>query len=186
MESTTCSHLPTWGSWGCWWSSCRGKHWLWWRAKWANWSTTKLQVKHLNLLLITLFLSIHTNLTSYLMNVQRLSDSKPHQAVLIFLIDIFILMFPGKLTDAFSSLARKSHFRALSKKLNLVNIHHLYWVWSRISVWMPRWKCFMRYHILCKGAKVRWRIRPACPTRHGVHLQRCLRASELQTHRAGE
>ena len=46
MESTTCSHFPTWGSWGCWWSSRRGKHWLWWRAKWENWSTTKLQVKH--------------------------------------------------------------------------------------------------------------------------------------------
>lgn len=27
---------------------------------------------------------------------------------------------PGKLSDAFSSLAKKSHFRALSRKLNLV------------------------------------------------------------------
>lgn len=29
---------------------------------------------------------------------------------------------PGKLSDAFSSLAKKSHFRALSRKLNLVGV----------------------------------------------------------------
>lgn len=40
----TCSHLPTSGDWGCWWSSNRVKRWPWWRAKWANWSMTKRQV----------------------------------------------------------------------------------------------------------------------------------------------
>lgn len=40
----TCSRSPTSGNWGCWWSSSQGKHWPWWRAKWANWSMTKQQV----------------------------------------------------------------------------------------------------------------------------------------------
>lgn len=39
-----CSHLPTCGSWVYWWSSSRGKRSPPWRAKWANWSTTRLQV----------------------------------------------------------------------------------------------------------------------------------------------
>jgi hypothetical protein len=30
------------------------------------------------------------------------------------------ISFPGKITDAFSSLAKRSNFRAISKKLNLV------------------------------------------------------------------
>lgn len=39
-----CSRLPTCGSWVCWWSSSRGKRSPPWRAKWENWSTTRLQV----------------------------------------------------------------------------------------------------------------------------------------------
>lgn len=45
---------------------------------------------------------------------------------------------------------------------------------------------FIYYHFLCTGAKVGWRVRPARPTRHGLHLQRCLHPSELQARGAGE
>lgn len=41
-------------------------------------------------------------------------------------------------------------------------------------------------YIFWKGAKVGRRVWPACASRHGLHLQRGLRPSELQTHRAGE
>lgn len=37
-------------------------------------------------------------------------------------IKLIAVVLPGKLSDAFSSLAKKSNFRALSKKLNLVGI----------------------------------------------------------------
>lgn len=42
--------------------------------------------------------------------------------VLNYFYFLTIFLFSGKLTDAFSSLAKKSHFRALSRKLNLVCI----------------------------------------------------------------
>lgn len=92
-----------------------------------------------------------------------------------FRFDIFILMFPGKLTDAFSSLARKSHFRALSRKLNLVNIHHLYWIWSRdfclnatlkllhaLSYFV--WRCQSQMRNTTCVSRETWRTSSAVPT----------------------
>lgn len=104
----TCSLLPTSGNWGCWWSSNRAKHWPWWRAKWANWSMTKRQVMKQSCCRSIIFLF-------------SVFFSFAHKCCACFYI-FFTVGFSGKLTDAFSSLTKKSHFRALSRKLNLVCI----------------------------------------------------------------
>lgn len=110
----TCSRLPTSGNWGCWWSSNRAKRWPWWRAKWANWSMTKRQVIK----------------QSFCRSIDHTSNvsisffcffSFAHKYCARFYF-FFTVGFSGKLTDAFSSLTKKSNFRALSRRLNLVCI----------------------------------------------------------------
>ena len=58
--------------------------------------------------------NLDTNSTVLLPTVQY---SHLEYSIVILLTDCFT----GKLTDAFSSLARKSHFRAFSRRLNLVS-----------------------------------------------------------------
>lgn len=67
-------------------------------------------------------------------------------------------LFPGKLTDAFSSLAKKSNFRALSRKLNLVNYclgEHLWLVVfvdsTRTTLYGSRFKINLIYGVLSLG-----------------------------------
>lgn len=108
----TCSRLPTSGNWGCWWSSNRAKRWPWWRAKWANWSMTKRQVMKQSCCR-----SIDHTSNVYISFFCFFSFA--HKCCACFYI-FFTVGFSGKLTDAFSSLTKKSHFRALSRKLNLV------------------------------------------------------------------
>jgi len=59
----------------------------------------------------------------------------------------FSSCFPGKITDAFNSLARKSNFRAISKKLGLVRPHGAA---GRPHCPRARW-CWDSSGILCPG-----------------------------------
>ena len=122
MAWTTFRPLPTWSSWGFWWSSRQGRPWPPWRTKLASWLTTELQVKQATD--VESHDAVSTSPHETMCYITR--NSSP--AILCYNVihpnthrlTLHCSVFLGKLTDAFSSLAKKSHFRALSRRLNLV------------------------------------------------------------------
>lgn len=118
-----CSHLPTCGSWGFWWSNSRGKHSLQWRAKWANWSMTRPPVRKEAQLFVS---QCKKDVTRAFMTTSPVFCNALHPN-------------PGRLSDAFSSLAKKSHFRAISRRLCLVGAHQ-----DDLFYFAQCWRCCIK------------------------------------------